>query len=774
MIVFGLTMFALSLMYLVACWRISPSLTLMTFIPIVGIIPAIQLLITGWHELKGLILAQFVVGFLFFGSSFLAIAGLDLPQGQGSGQDLAAYQRQQQQQRIEMMQRDFDRERQRRDQYRTRPNISMPRYNSPFGNNNHNNDYTPEPPPPPPPPNPVFKPGDLPAGQSSPSGSPEAWAAFEAPDVGLSETKRIDMHGYTLAIPADYEVADVRPIARGNGTQWRIVDGQASGGAASVDLAFRVIPVAHSIEGQVYAPTWTELLGQSSVTRDQYAVQYGTIGDVPFARCADEQVALGHATGSVRYLSMPIADQPQRIEISFKTDPNEYGPSFALMCEAIARSMRRSHREMLPMPQNLDAIPKTLSGRTPLDRPGAGEPEPSVRGPFVFSLDSSARGTFDSWSQRGDAWQTQARLGSSGDASIRVAMQPVLFVPIDGIPAVAASGPRRTDHVICAFGGDASYVRLWNDAVFVRLEHAPQPSSDGGVSNKISYHGYLGQQRVDIELYKSNRSSISMNQLEHAIQNTRLATPPEMLEAARQSGWLKEILAEDQPSFTIANGVDAKEALLLDKFGRVTLSPQYDPETMQLFTVYPEIGEDDQRLLADYKQWTSDPKLEEHLGKAERKDGFSIRPIAELNPDHEGRQLAWQTRTKAGTVGMTIHVDPLRTADRELLTPIRTASNGRIQICMGRKTLRPSQTPDITYRDVKNIRIWRINVPPSARQEIARCHYVALLPEDAIVISTSYHANRPEQLAAFDASVATLVYQDGKALKRSPETAAAN
>ena len=169
-------------------------------------------------------------------------------------------------------------------------------------------------------------------------------------------------------------------------------------------------------------------------------------------------------------------------------------------------------------------------------------------------------------------------------------------------------------------------------------------------------------------------------------------------------------------------------------------------------------------MLAEYEQWISTADHDELLGNVEKLSELEIRPIKELRAAHHAKQLSWQAKTKAGTVGMTVHVEALKEADHTIQTPIVEESS-RIRIRLGRRLIQPSQTPDIAYRELRNVRVWRVNVPANARQKVARCHYLAIVPGKMIVISATYLVDRPEQLDAFDASVATLVYREGESLK---------
>jgi hypothetical protein len=729
----GIIGFIVSIMFIVACFRISVLRAILLFVPLVNIVVMISFLISNWDELKDL---------------FFISLGLGVVQGVGTVMVLTS-----------MPPVDLD------------PQDQKPRYadtaketQPPPRSNDSNSWSTPRPKPrdttpPPPPDDPIFEPGTLAEGVSDASIPSGVWPTFTLPDLDVSNDKKLNLHGYELAVPDIFRIQNVLPIDQGNGTQWQIFGGMLDNGRP-VEMTVRVKSLEQQADGRVFTPSWSEMLGRASVSRSNYAVEYGRIGGIPFARCTDKLVRTGQGVGRVLYLGQLAPENPQQLEIEFATVPEGLGPSYAMMCEAVVRSLTRSELEMMPAPASSASLSNLLTKRSATESAPA---DWQIRGPFAFALGAQSPITFSRWSRDATAWTTSARVGGASDIGIQIRMHLDANIPDDRIRPIALQGPMRTDDVVNAFGGEAQYVKLWNDAVFARIEHKPQPRRDA-VYNTVSYHGYLNQYRVDIEVTNRNDSDITMARLQEALLSSRLATVPQLAAATEQTDWLKELLAEDQPPFLVAGGVDATQALLLDERGGVAVSPQFDPKTQRMFEVFPPIQ--DIETLAKYEQWTSADENNEHLGDAETLDGdLEIRPIKELRESHRPKQLSWQARTKEGSVGMTVHIETLSQTDADLETPIIDRDN-KIRFRLGRRIIQPSRTPEITYRELRNLRVWRINVPPSDRQSIARCHYLALVPGQMIVISTSYLSDRPEQLDAFDASVATLVYRNGDALKQ--------
>ena len=719
-------------------WQHSPMMTIGTFVPFIGPILGLILLVRCWSEVKWFFLASIPTSLMIGAGAVMIGMGADPP----PDPRLAGI-----------------------DPYgRT---VVAPAPASPSSrSSNPSRSYTspsrkPAPAPPPPRPlEPIFKPNELTAGVLRASSFSDFLPPFDPPDIGLTDTKALKMQGYEIQVPKDYKID--RVTQSGDGTEWHVVGGQV-GNEPAVKFKVRVIAIRQEADGQVFIPSWSEFIGQSGIDRSKYRVEYGSINDIPFARCTDEFVRSGHGTGSVRYLGMAAPTSPQRLEIEFQTDPNGYGRSYALMCEAFARSLTRGERVMMPTPKDKQAIPTMLAQSS---SPASTEADPAatqLAGPIAFAIDQRSRSvSFSGWSLDGHTWKSTGRLGGADDVTIQVALHPASYIPEDRVRPVALKGPMQTDGVACAYGADAKYVRLWNDEVFARIEHHPEPRGSAQTFRKITYHGYLSQNHIDITLTTQDQSGVSLSELDHYLATSRLAYVTEIAENTGMASWLQEVLAEDQPSFYLANGVDLTQALSLDEQGSVTVSPQYDATAHRMYDVYPTI--DDPEILAAYEQWTANAEAESHLSSAEKLDEIEICPLKDLRPSHRSKQMIWQTQTPAGTVGMTVHVEDLRPSDHDLKTPIAKSSSGRVQVRLGRRIIQPSQTPEITYNELRNLRVWRVKLVPNARQEIARCHYLAMLPGKMLVVSTSYHANRPEQLDAFDASVATLMYQEGAKL----------
>lgn len=756
----GLGCLAFSLAALAANWRYSPGMTLMTFIPVVGIFPSLYLLIYNWHEVKGPILGGILMMPLLLVGSIMTSAGMGPIErdNRRTQNGLTAAD-----QDLDAIQRKIERE---STQWRTTPPpmVKMPDTSGIFGHSDtrHNTSRTSRNTPPPPPDEPIFEPDQLVAGLPNASALVADWPTLTVPDLDLSNGKALDLHGYQLMVPDIYKIDRVEPLKQGNGMQWTIVGGLFDNGRP-VELKVRVTALPQQADGRVFESSWSEVLGQAGVSRTNYRIEYGQIGAIPFARCANKLVKSGHGVGQVRYLGKPSPQNPQRIEIEFATDPQGFGRAHALTCEAIVRSLTCTGRVMMP------ELTDTAAISSPLASPTTAEISPSdwqVRGPFALAVSDQSKATCSPWSRDGQAWQTTARFSGAGDCAITIKLQPDDDIPANRVRRIALEGPLRADAVVCAYGGEASYVKLWNDTVFARVEHTSLRAGDASSHHLVSYHGYFNQNRLDITVTNRADSEVTMAELEDTLLRSRLAAVPELAQQAAQAEWLKEVLADDQPAFVVAGGVDATQALLINEQGAITVSPQYDAESQRMFAVYPP---DDAQTLADYEPWSSDESHDERLGKAETLGEIVIQPIKELRASHQSKQLSkqlsWQTKTKAGSVGMTVHLEDLKVSDREIQTPI-VEVGGRLRIRLGRRVIKPSQTPEVSYRELRNLRIWRVNVPASARQSIARCHYLALVPDKMIVISVSYHADRPDQLDAFDASVATLVYKDGEALER--------
>lgn len=546
------------------------------------------------------------------------------------------------------------------------------------------------------------------------------------------------------------------------GTEWQVVGPKVQG--RDVELTVRLLPLGLRADGQVLEPKWGEVMAAAGVTGSRYDVEFGRIGDIPFARCADRDVASGRAVGRVLYLGKLSPRAPRRLEITYTTHPK--APEQALVCEQIARSLVRMEPVLMPPAGEPDSIP---DGLAPPARPRPGETH-KVCGPWAFFPDDDLRTRF---TKNGSAWEGQVSYSGVTDASISLTLEPELGDGVGGRPVVL-QGPVEVDaggidtaSAIYAFGGETSHTRLWDDEVFVRIDHGGSPQGSRGTRRRITYHGTLGGYRVDIELTSRDGNGLTIAQLEYTLQQARLATAQELIDARTQTDWAKHLLEPGQAAFPLDGGIQAAQALVLDDAGRVALSPQYDPEAGQLFTAYPAV---DPEVLAGYEQWDSE-EMDVFLGPIERLEGFEIRPVNELGRDHEPRRLSWTTRTEAGRLGMTMHTEPLRPTDGDLLTPILDAgTTDRISFRLGRRTIRPSDPPEVTYRELRNLRVWRVKMAPVARQELARCHYLAIVPGHMLVISVTYRADTPEQLDAFDASVATLVYQDGQTLEPDSET----
>lgn len=708
----------------------------------------ILLLVKFWDQLRSLFFVQLLVGFLSIIPS--AVVGAEMAE---RAQEMAAQEQAEEQQRIEEEYAAAN-EQHRSAQERRERELHNQRLDA---QRDRNRDTT----PPPRPDEPIFEPDQLVAGLSSPSASVDVWPVLTVPELDLSNSEKLDLHGYELSIPETYKIDRVEPLPQTGGMQWWITGGLFDNGRP-VEIKVTVATLPEKDDGRVYAPSWSELLGQAGVSRANHKIEYGRLGQMPFVRCANALVKSGHGVGKVRYLGLPSPENPQRIEIEFATDPAGFGRAHALTCEAIARSLTRSDRVMMPG-LGLADVAGVSSKLTPPTTAGTASSDWQVRGPFALAISDHANASCSRWSPDGQGWRTTAQFSGANATGIDIRLQPDDDISVDRVRPIALQGPLRNDGVACAYGGEASYVKLWNDAVFTRIEHTLEQHGDSAGYQRVTYHGYLNQHRVDIQITNRDDSAITMAELEDTLLRSRLATPPEMAEQTDQADWLKELLSPDQPAFIVAGGVDATRALLLDERGGVAVSPQYDPMTQRMFQVFPSI--DDATILENYEQWTSAEDSDELLGAKETLGEIQIQPIAELRASHRAKQLSWQTKTKSGTVGMTVHLEALKEADREIQTPVVEVA-GRLRVRLGRRVIQPSQTPEVTYREMQNLRIWKINVPASARQKIARCHYLAIVPDNMIVISTSYHADRPEQLEAFDASVATLVYKGGEALKR--------
>ncbi|MEM9345248.1 MAG: hypothetical protein AAGB26_01395 [Planctomycetota bacterium] len=166
----------------------------------------------------------------------------------------------------------------------------------------------------------------------------------------------------------------------------------------------------------------------------------------------------------------------------------------------------------------------------------------------------------------------------------------------------------------------------------------------------------------------------------------------------------------------------------------------------------------DQTLLEKYGAWQADGSYSRHLGDSFEFGDWRFKPSREFKLQRTNSRTAKWGVGKAG-IGLDADLFKLYPRDHGMACPVHEDTETRQVFRLGRREIRARGNAKVCHLKNNGLVIWRIHVPASTGDRYGSCYYFTVLgEEDAILFTGRYEAEKPEQIAAFDAVVQTLEY----------------
>ncbi|MEM9109091.1 MAG: hypothetical protein AAGC72_03630 [Planctomycetota bacterium] len=204
-----------------------------------------------------------------------------------------------------------------------------------------------------------------------------------------------------------------------------------------------------------------------------------------------------------------------------------------------------------------------------------------------------------------------------------------------------------------------------------------------------------------------------------------------------------------------------------------TTSPKYSPSNQPATgqrqdrdrqAAKPEVEpialspEPDQALLEKYDTWQADGSYSRHLGESFEFGDWRFKPSREFKLQRTNSRTAKWGVGKAG-IGLDADLFKLYPRDHGMACPVHEDTETRQVFRLGRREIRARGNAEVCHLKSNGLVIWRIHVPAGTGDRFGSCYYFTVLGEkDALLFTCRYEAEKPEQIAAFDAVVQTLEY----------------
>lgn len=601
------------------------------------------------------------------------------------------------------------------------------------------------------PPKPIFKAWELPAASEVILKEGEAWPTFEPPAVDMALSQEALHWGYGIKLLPDYKVQLVINAPERDGERKILIKGPDINGQ-SVRMELLFVPQAQLDDGRVAVFDWGQMLSQNEVKLGETFLQYGQINGMQFVR--SEPAANGRYRSRERVVyaaKMPLA----RRRVVAKITAYEGTEEQMLACEAMLRTLRRVPPSEITRAQDPATYENKLARLTP---------------ELIESVDWDIAGNFAYLDDAGYSHRIMTNGGkgiglnlNGSNGMIRISMTPAaegeprgLMVQRDGPSMFPDPSDTQKGRRVFAYGKDASFVRLWNDELFARIDRGQSQITSQGTYEQVDYYGWMGDYWTSIKLIRRPNAAEPMSEVEAFMSRMRLASPVEVGEDFASRGWIPRMMRDESANLPIAGGT-IRQAFVVDALGNMTLSGAVDPEFGKVVGVFPPLKPEQ---LEPFEQWTVDENVERFLADAVRVGQVEIQPLVDLRASSKNNdvQSEWFARTDAGRVSVTLKIEKLASGEEPLALPVKLdPGSGRATLHLGRRVIRPESPPTVSYREARGLRAWRILMPQVAGASLRRCYYVVSTPTANIVVAANFDRSQDVQLRAIDASVASMV-----------------
>ncbi|MFN3166737.1 MAG: hypothetical protein ACE37H_06700, partial [Phycisphaeraceae bacterium] len=579
-----------------------------------------------------------------------------------------------------------------------------------------------------------------------------AWLPYDPPTLDVKPNQTVECWGYRLELLPGYRVA-LKGTDDGRRTL-RIVGPQRENPSTALEL--ELVPYPTRRDGGVSVGDWPLLLRAEDIDDEEHFIDYGMIGTMQFVRGAPSDKMRDRYREQVVYLAR-TTDTRERVVMRIPVDKRP--DADLLASEFMARSLERDPVEMADAQpaQGVDVENSLID----FDDPTLRETRWRTAGIFATAglygraADTNTGGLYVTYSIGGN------------NASIALRLEPIqpgqtraYRVQAKGPVRAPTPGDGFTGKTIHAFGGYVNHDRLWNDELFIRVEHGVTSIQRGESTQAVTYYGRLGGYWMTASLFRDADKGPPMRELEDALRRIRLASALEVAaDSTAMRDWVPGILQGGKADLPLAGGTTVAQAFEIDALGRARLSTNIDPDTGRYVPIYPPLAAS---KLEPFKQWGGFPELDKHLGDAERVGPISIRPIAELKRSSRSndRRTEWFTNTDSGRVSISMRIDLLEEGEQPIAIPVsKDPDTGETLLQIGNRTLREDGEVSVAYRESRGLRVWRIVMPQIGAASLRRCYYIAEMPGRRLTISADFERDQAVQLQAIDTSMATLIYK---------------
>ncbi|MFK7790268.1 MAG: hypothetical protein AB8C95_12345 [Phycisphaeraceae bacterium] len=166
----------------------------------------------------------------------------------------------------------------------------------------------------------------------------------------------------------------------------------------------------------------------------------------------------------------------------------------------------------------------------------------------------------------------------------------------------------------------------------------------------------------------------------------------------------------------------------------------------------------DDEVLERYRSWQTDGKYERFLGEAYTFGDWQFKPSTEFAFQRANPRTAKWGAGKAG-IGLDADLFTLYPRDHGMTCPVYEDTETKQVFRLGRREIRARGDAEVSQLQSNGLVIWRVHTPANEGDRFGSCYYMAIVGEkDAILFTCRYDAEKPEQIAAFDAVVKTLEY----------------
>lgn len=632
---------------------------------------------------------------------------------------------------------------------------------------------------------PILAPEDLPTALEELDATGETWFEFAPPKYADSLLNGDSINLGGLMIP-EVDGMTIRVLKRGRDIKLVTFEdstSKVSGTKPSMMIQLSFIepetPERWVIE---FDRQFSNLLRASQMSRsdryeDQYRKEFGTVGGVRMMRYEAFPKESSRGNGGVSYIGYIPEAEGRLLHIGYNTLRSD--PESARRFEAIVRSI-------VVQPESWSDGPgETVE--TGLKDQGAelGVNSPKV-GPIMLGTDRRpSQISFVEVGHSDFVIEPATLIPQVGiedpERAFRHSPNNMYFkcVPATDrdpqltVPRVRLTGSSEIsdieNYAVSAYGGDVSYVKLWDDQTFVRIDHgiasieSSRPRSEN-VLYKVTYAGFLGDFYYCVDLLMEPEDDGRLA-LDEAFLSGQLLTMPQIESHRFRTTDFAKTLIDTRFDFPTAGGSSFRAMVdenpwELYVYGFGTGEEKITRPSTRPTNTAPLVSDVEPRMtgeeLRNYRTWRalgSEDQLAGPVAVAE----YEINAPSELRmSDSNARGARWVPPASGTRVGMTLELENLRPEHHNLTNPILIDERGNRSFLLGTREIPSRANVEVTYQEINDVRIWRILPGYNRDDRVASCYYVIQGETQQLVLTVRFQPSKPEQLRVFDAAAATI------------------